>query len=220
MDPVTERRSPLHVPEEGGAGPALQEAVGGPLGVAESAAPATVFVIAFSIAGQDANTSAIAALVVGVVFGVARMVRGQTVQFALSGIVGVAIAAFVVSRTGKAEDFFLPGLLINAAYALGYAISILVRWPLIGLILETATGRGTEWRKDSALVRRYSRISWIWVGLFSLRLAVQLPMYLAGAVTVLGVARVAMGIPLFALGVWVSWLLLRDTPVTAEPAHP
>jgi hypothetical protein len=55
----------------------------------------------------------------------------------------------------------------------------------------------------------YARASWLWVGLFLLRLAVQLPLYLAGAVVALGTARVAMGIPLFALGIWLSWLIIR-----------
>ena len=50
------------------------------------------------------------------------------------------------------------------------------------------------------------------MALFSLRLAVQLPLYLAGAVVALGVARVAMGIPLFVVGAWLSWLVLKRTP--------
>jgi hypothetical protein len=66
-----------------------------------------------------------------------------------------------------------------------------------------------SWRKDPEQVRAYSRASWIWVALFSLRLAVQLPLYLASALTALGVARIAMGIPLFAVGIWLSWLILR-----------
>ena len=49
----------------------------------------------------------------------------------------------------------------------------------------------------------------MWAGLFSLRLAVQLPLYLAGAVVALGVARIAMGVPLFAIGIWLTWLLMR-----------
>jgi hypothetical protein len=53
-------------------------------------------------------------------------------------------------------------------------------------------------------------VTWIWVGVFGLRLAVQLPMYIAGAVVALGVAKVAMGLPLFAVGMWLSWLVLRQ----------
>ena len=141
-----------------------------------------------------------------------------------AGFPAPALSAWVVSKTGRAEDFFLPGLLANAAYAAGYLISILVGWPLLGVIVGAIRGTGMGWREDPELVRAYSRASWIWVGLFSLRLAVQLPLYLASALTALGVARVAMGIPLFAVGIWLSWLILRPTlhehsePEPAEPA--
>jgi hypothetical protein len=64
-------------------------------------------------------------------------------------------------------------------------------------------------------VRSYSRASWVWVALFSLRLSVQLPLYLASALTALGVARIAMGIPLFAVGIWLSWLILRPRAAAA-----
>jgi hypothetical protein len=103
----------------------------------------------------------------------------------------------------------VPGLLANAGYALAYTISIAVRWPLVGVLIAIASNRGMEWRQDPASVRAYSRASWVWVGLFSLRLAVQLPLYLTGAVVALGVTRVAMGVPLFVVGIWLSWLILR-----------
>lgn len=206
--------------DDPGPGPAIHEALGGPLGIAESAAPAVVFVIAYSVAGQEPTTAAIIAAIVGGLFALARIARKETIQFALAGMAGLAISAFVVSRTGNAGDFFLPGLLLNGVYAAGYLISILVRWPLIGLILETAMQKGTAWRKDPAKLKLYSRVSWIWVAMFSLRLVVQVPLYLADAVAALGVARVAMGVPLFALAIYLSWLLIREPPVSAAPARP
>ncbi|UUY04900.1 DUF3159 domain-containing protein [Svornostia abyssi] len=206
--------------DDPGPGPAIHEALGGPLGIAESAAPAVVFVIAYSIAGQEPTTAAIIAAAVGGLFALARIARKETIQFALAGMAGLAISAFVVSRTGNAEDFFLPGLLLNGVYAAGYLISILVRWPLIGLILETAMQKGTAWRKDPTKLKLYSRVSWIWVAMFSLRLVVQVPLYFADAVAALGVARVAMGVPLFALAIYLSWLLIREPPVSAAPARP
>jgi hypothetical protein len=44
------------------------------------------------------------------------------------------------------------------------------------VVIALASNRGMEWRQDPARVRAYSRASWVWVGLFSLRLAVQLPL--------------------------------------------
>lgn len=200
--------------------PSLTEAIGGPLGAAESAVPAAAYVATYTISGQDTTAALIVAGALGVIFAVARIARGQTVQYALSGLVGLALSAWVVSKTGKAEDFFLPGLLANAAYAAAYLISILVRWPLLGVIVGTIRGTGMGWREHPEQVRAYSRASWIWVGLFSLRLAVQLPLYLASALTALGVARIAMGIPLFAVGIWLSWLILRPTIHAAKSPEP
>ena len=189
--------------------PSIADAVGGPLGVAESVVPAAAYVLTYTVSGQDTTISLIVAVGLGVLFGVARLIRRQTVQFALAGIAGLALSAYVVSRTGRAADFFLPGLLANAGYALAYLISIIVRWPLLGVIVATLRGGDMSWRKDPRQVRDFSRASWVWVVLFSLRLAVQLPLYIADAVTALGVARIAMGIPLFAVGIWLSWLILR-----------
>jgi hypothetical protein len=88
-------------------------------------------------------------------------VRRQPARFALAGLVGIAMSAYVVSRMGRAEDFFLPGLLANAGYALAYATSIAVRWPLLGVVIAIASNRGMEWRQDPARVRAYSRASWV-----------------------------------------------------------
>ena len=200
--------------------PSIADAVGGPLGVAESALPAAAYVITYTVSGQDTTAALVVAVVLGAIFGIARLVRRQTVQFALAGLGGLALSAYVVSRTGRAEDFFLPGLLANAGYAAAYLISIMVRWPLLGIIVAAMRGGDMSWRQDPEQVRAFSRASWVWVGLFSFRLAVQLPLYLASALTALGVARIAMGIPLFAVGIWLSWLILRPRLADAAPGKP
>lgn len=189
----------------------LMAALGGPQGIADSSAPALAFVIAYT-ATQRISTAAWTAIAVGAVFAGVRIVRREPLQFALAGFAGVAIAAFVADRTGRAEDFFLPGLLLNAGYAAAYLISIAIRWPLLGVILGPINGEGMAWRSDPAQVRLYTRASWIWVGVFLLRLAVQLPLYLAGAVLALGIAKTAMGIPIFLVAIWLSYLVLRAGP--------
>jgi hypothetical protein len=137
--------------------PPLLDALGGPLGMAESVVPSAAFVTAYAVTGQETRPALIVAVVLGVVFAVARIVRGQTPQFAVAGLGGLALSAYVVSKTGRAEDFFVPGLLANAAYALAYAISIAVRWPLLGVIVNAATSRGMDWRADPEQLRAYTR---------------------------------------------------------------
>lgn len=189
--------------------PTLAEAVGGPLGAAETALPAVAYVTAYTISGQDTDTSAIVAVAVALVFALARLAKRESPRFALSGLVGVAFAAFIASRSGRAEDFFLPGLLLNGAYATAFLASLAVRRPLVGVIVGQIDGEGKAWRADPVRVRAFQRATWLWAGLFLARLAVQLPLYLAGAVVVLGVARTAMGIPLFALALWLTYRLVR-----------
>ncbi len=198
--------------------PTLAEAIGGPMGVAETSVPAVAFVLAYVVSGSDTNTAAIVAVGLAVVLAVIRLVRRETPRHALSGLVGVAFAAFIATRSGKAENFFLPGLLANAAYASAFVISVAVRRPLVGLIVSQLDGEGASWRDDPQRLRAFTRASWMWAGLFVARLVVQLPLYLAGEVVALGVARTAMGLPLFALGIWLTWRLVRRPPPRPAPA--
>jgi hypothetical protein len=196
----------------------LAEAVGGPLGMLETSVPAVAFVVAYTASGSDTNTAAGVAVGLALLLTVVRLVRRESPQHALSGLIGVGFAAFIATRSGKAENFFLPGLLANAAYASAFLISLAVRRPLVGIIVSKIDGEGNDWRQHPERMRAFVLASWLWAGLFLLRLMVQLPLYLAGAVVALGVAKTAMGLPLFGLGLWLTWLLVRRHRVPASPA--
>ena len=187
----------------------MAEAIGGPRGLVESALPAVSYVVAYIASGESTTVAAAVAVGLVALLTVARLVRRESPRQAVVGLIGVAFAAFIATRSGKAEDFFLPGLLLNAAYASAFLISIVVRWPLVGVIAGQIDGSGTAWRSDRARMRTFTRATWLWVGLFLLRLSVQLPLYLGGAVVALGIARAAMGLPLFGLGLWLTWLMVR-----------
>jgi hypothetical protein len=198
----------------------LRDAVGGPLGMAETSLPAVAFVIAYTASGSNTNTAAIVAVGLALVLSLARIVKRESPMYAMSGLVGVAFAAFVATRSGRAENFFLPGLFANAAYASAFLISLAVRRPLVGIIVASLDGEGNEWRDNPLRVRAFVRATWLWAALFGLRLLVQLPLYLAGGVVALGVAKTAMGLPLFGVGLWLTWLLVRRHRIApAAPAQ-
>ncbi len=191
------------------------DAVGGRRGIVESVVPGVLFVLVFT-ATRQLPWALVAAVGAAAAFSVARLARRDTVQPAVAGLVGIAVCALVARRTGRAEDFYLPGLWVNGAYAVAYVVSILVRWPILGVAVGFMTGEGTAWRRDPARLRAYSQASWVWVAMFALRLLVQWPLYLSGSVTALGIARVAMGLPMFALAAFVSWLILRRVPLAHD----
>lgn len=192
------------------AGQSLLSAVGGRLGIAETTVPFLVFAAVWAANDREVAPAAIVAVAVAAGFAAARIIRGATPQFALSGAFGVGIAAIVASTTGRAEDFFLPGILLNAGSGTAFLLSILIGRPLLGFVAAPMLKEEPGWHRDPAIRGLYARASWIWVAIFYFRLAVQLPLYLTGAVGPLAVARVIAGPPLFALGLWLSYLVLRS----------
>ncbi len=187
----------------------LANAIGGWRGIIDSSVPSLVFLIVY-LTTQNKLTLAIwAAVIAGAIIAVWRLIRRQSIQQVLAGFFGVAISAFVASKTGSAVNFFLPGLLINVAYGLVLAISVLVRWPLIGFMVGAATGDPTGWRADPGLRRAYSAATWVWVGMFFARVVVQVPMYFLNLVGILGVTKIVMGWPLTLLAGWLTYRLVK-----------
>lgn len=186
----------------------LERAIGGWRGMVDSGLPTVVFICVYVVAARQLAPALIAAVAAGVVLAGYRLIRRQPLQQVATGFLGLAIAAGFSALTGQAENFFLPGLITNAVYGTAFALSILVRWPLLGVAMGYLTGDGTAWRRDVALMRTYAAASWIWVGVFFGRLVVQVPLYLSGNVELLGVARVVMGWPLFLAGAYLTYRVL------------
>lgn len=190
----------------------------GPDVLLDSGLPGLVFFVVWSVNGNDIGSAVWAAIGVGAVLGAVRLVRRQALQNVVAGFIGLLIAAFVVSKTGRPQDIALPGLLINVAYTVAYLVSIAIHRPLLGFAIGAVSGDVTGWLKDPRLVRAYTQASWLWVAMFVIRLSVQVPLYLAGAEQLgwLVTARLVMGWPLFALNVWLSWLVIRRAMAKAD----
>ncbi len=196
------------------------DAVGGVRGLVESVAPGLVFVVAY-VATRDLTPSLLASLGVAFVAVVVRLVQRTPVTQAFSGVLGVGIGVVWAWRTGQAQDYFAWGLWVNAAWFLGALVSILVRWPAIGVIVAFLRSEDMSWRTDPAAARerrRFTWATWLWVAVFGARLAVQVPLWFQGddAVGWLGTAKLVMGVPLFAVGLWITWLLVGSRAARAD----
>ena len=189
-------------------------ALGGKKGLVDSGLPSLVFLMVFNLSGKNITSAIYAAIGLSIVLTFIRIVKRETVQHAFSGLIGVGVCAFIARRSGNAADFYLPGLWINAGYALLYALTNLFKWPLLGVVLGPILGENLLWRKDPARLKAYTKAGWLWVGMFAARLIVQYPLYQSGNVNLLGTARLLMGYQLFILTAWGTWLILRKTPTT------
>lgn len=201
----------------------LSTALGGWRGSIETALPTVAFIALWSWR-QDLRLAVYCAMGVAVALALVRVVQRSSLQHVFGAVFATALAAFFAMRSGKAEDAFLPGMLLSGGYLVGTLISILVRWPVVGFLVGAGDPRAAEdpfgWRRDSGMVRVCSRLTWVLVALYAVRLSIQVPLYLAGQVAALGVAKIALGWPLWIAGVAVmGWLLLRgNTPQQLNPA--
>lgn len=200
----------------------LHELLGGRRGALESALPSVVFVTTYLLTGSNLLYGLAAALTVAAALAVLRLLRREKPVRVLAGLAGVGIAAVVAARTGNAVDYFLPSLLANVASALVWAVSIMARWPLLGVIIGFAVGQKTAWRADPDLMRAYSKASWIWAGSFLVRAGVNTPLYLTDNLVGLGVSRVVLGWPMVLGVIAASWWAIRRTLPEDHPGimHP
>jgi hypothetical protein len=150
-----------------------------------------------------------------------RLVQRQSLRYALSSLAALAIAAFFALRSGKAEDAFLPGILFSCALLAVTVLSLLVRWPLVGFIVGSATDDPTAWRSHDGVRRLCQRLTIVLAALYAVRVVVMLPLYLAGQVGWLGITKVALGWPLYLVAVAVmgAVLLRGRTPLDLDE-HP
>lgn len=211
------RREPQLTGQFGGLGSQLgsqqfsmREAIGGPLGALEATLP-TILVVAIYPFTHSLRLPVILALTVTVIFGAIRILRHQSLRQVVAGLAGTLISVFWAWRSGQVENFFAFGFWINGVYTAVLLLTILARRPAIGWLVAGAIGKLDSWRQDDA--RKFYELSrlctWLWVGLFALRLAVELPLYYANLLVPLGAARLILGLPAFALVGYFNWALLR-----------
>lgn len=196
--------------------PTLLEQMGGVQGIVASTIPVAVFVLVNIIFGLQ--PALIAAIASGVAIAAWRIVRKQPLQPAVSGLLGVGVAAFIAYRTGEARGFYLPGLLFSAALGLAFLVSMVVRRPLAGVIWHAVNGEGQGWRRDPRLLRAYMFASALWTLVFVARVLVQGLLYNADEETWLGVARLAMGYPLVGVALLGTVLAVRRAHRSPRPS--
>ena len=182
--------------------------------------PGVVFVALFVIT-SNLELTVIVSAVLAVLQVIVRLIQRQSAVGAASGLLAVGICLIWAWQSHEARNYYMFGFLTNAFYIVLLSISLIVRVPALGLAVEFIRTLPTEhlrawlddWMQDKPLKRAYTIITALWIGVFSLRLLVQVPLYLTDQVGWLGTARLLMGIPFWALMIWISYLII------ATPMH-
>ena len=200
--------------ERGLAGEALSkdavlESVGGVRGITEALVPGMLYLVTFALT-QQVMLSVVVPVLAATAAIVLRLAQRKKVMPAIAGLIGVVACSLTTILTGNPEDYFLPGLVTNSLWFLGLLVSVLLRWPLLGFVLGFLSNDTKGWRANQKLRGLAYLTTYLWMALFALRLLVQVPLFLADRTEWLGIARLTMGVPLFALAVILTWMLSKS----------
>jgi hypothetical protein len=187
----------------------LLRAMGGVLGIFETIVPGFVFIFTYALS-NDSWLAIVVSVAVSGLFTLYRLVRRQAPTQALVGLVGVVASAVLAFISQKPEDNFAVGLWTNLAYGVLLLLSVLVRWPLIGVAVNLVRGDGTAWRRNRHMLRVFTGVTLLWTALFAIRLVVEWPLYLVADIAALGIAKLILGLPLYVPVLAATWLIVRS----------
>jgi hypothetical protein len=193
----------------------IAEMLGGRRGIIDASIPGVLLVIVNAFA--PLSWAIVAACVSAAVLAVIRLARGEPLRQAVMGLGGIAVAAALAAFSGQAKRYFLPGILLNAGYAALTFGSIAVRRPLLGYVTALIDRGYAHWREEPGLRRAAMWATALWGAVFTVRAVVQGYLYLHNRVHWLAPVKLGMGLPLTAVALAGTLLLLEGRRV--EPAE-
>lgn len=193
----------------------LNQLIGGWRGALESILPPAVFVITYVSTGSVTWASWIS-IGLAIAFAIWRIAQGKRPTRALTALLVVIVSAYIAVRFDSATAFFWPRVLVNVISALAFVVSIMVKWPLIGVIMGPLVGTKMRWRQDPLLVKAYSRATWLWAALSLIRAAILVPLIQYDILWGLA-ASGAFFYLLVIITVVLSWVVIRRTLADGHP---
>src|SRR3954453_5047370 len=196
----------------------LAEILGGRRGVIDASTPGVTLVIVDTFA--PLGWAIVAALGAAAAVAVLRRLRGEPLRQAAMGLLGLAGGAGLAAVTGNAKTYFLPGILLNAGYAVLTVGSIVIGRPLLGYVAAMIDRGYSHWQEDPGLRRAATMATAMWAVVFALRASVQGYLYAHDHVHWLAPVRLGMGLPLWALALAGTLFVLEGHAQTVGTDQP
>lgn len=167
--------------------------VAGRSNVVDAVLPPLTFVLLNALAGF--GVGAWGSLGLAAALAAFRLIRGQTLAYALGGLAATGLAILAAGLSDQAGGYFLPNLINGALTTLLCLVSVIVRRPLVALTSHLARGWPLRWYWHRGVRAAYSEVTLAWAAFFALRLGLQWMLFREGQTITLGVLSVVMGWP-------------------------
>lgn len=161
-------------------------------GVLDVMLPPLAFLLTNALAGSLA--AMLAALLTAGGLVILRLVRHQSVVYALFGLGASLLALILAQVLQRAEVFFLPDLITNLALAAASLVSVVLRRPLVAWTSHLVRRWPREWYWHPRVRPAYTEVTLAWAGYF-----------LAQALLQLSVFQLREASYLAALGLFTGW---------------
>ncbi len=209
---ATEEASDMTAAEETEAAPVtpaerMMAQLGGVSGMIYSSLPVLVFVGTSRLLGLSAAAGA--ALGIATLILLWRLIRRESTQPEVSGLIGVAVCALIAYMLGQSKGYFLLGLWRSLLWGAVFGVSILIRRPVVGYVWSWLGGHERAWRDVRRAVYAFDIATLTWALVFGARFVVQRLLYESDHTGWLVVARISMGWPLTAASALVTFLAIR-----------
>lgn len=170
----------------------------------DSFLPVLVFLTANALIGL--NLALIGAVTIAVLLAIFRVVKKDSLVYALGGLGGVVLATVLVRTSGSETGFFLPGLISGGITVLLCVISVAINRPLVAWTSFLTRRWPLKWYWHPQVLPAYNEVTMMWAVAFSARLALEFWLFQQGAVNALGATRVLLGWPYTILLLVASYL--------------
>ena len=165
----------------------------GRTGLADSLIPPILFVIIRPLLGL--NYAIWVSLLISVLVSLFRLIRGQSLRYALGGLGGVILAILAIRVLNKEEAYYLPGVITGTLTAVICGVSVVVRRPLVAWTSHIVRRWPLGWYWHPKVRPAYSEVTIAWMAFFATKLAFQFLLFQEAQTGALAVVNVVTGWP-------------------------
>ncbi len=111
------------------------------------------------------------------------------------------------------------GIWASLILAIAAVLSVVFRWPAVGVVWKGINGGDMAWRRNTAALWAYTWATLAWAGVFTARCIVQKGLYGADNTNALAVARILMGWPLTGVVTIFTVFMVRRASQAMTSGH-
>jgi hypothetical protein len=199
----------------------MRQAMFSTQGIVDSLLGPLIFLILYRASGL--NAALIGAGAASLLLVAFRRMRGQDMQTAWYGVVGVGIGVLLAKATGSGDGYFLPKVASNLFYGIVFLVSALIGKPLIGVAWAFFHRQDLSWGYRPGVKRVFTALTLMWAMAYLLRAGIYgiLIADKADRTESLATTSLVLGLPLTGVLLAITFLAVRRwLGPLARPAEP